>query len=259
MKGLLRRWPALIRRVVAWASLAGMVGVFVFPAWGVRAGWLTRAQLLPAIMAGSVLELVLIAVSVALVGRLYCSVVCPLGISQDVFRGLFGWMVPRRTHTPVRSGTDKSVRSPVQVVRYGVLVLFVVGAVFGLTGLIAPYGIFGRFLAVGIRRVGEPAALVIVWAIGLFAFVMAMSLVRARWWCNRICPVGTFLGLFSRFAIFRVRIDASKCVKCGLCAKKCDKGALAVKDDKSVAVDVSQCVACFNCAGSCRKEALSWR
>lgn len=240
-----------LRTLLAALSLAAMAGVFLLPAWGVRVGWLTHVQLVPAIMAGSVLELALIAFSVALFGRLYCSVVCPLGIAQDLFRFAFGWMLPKRGHA----------QSPsyVRWVRYGILALFVVGAVFGFTGLIAPYGIFGRFLAVGIRRVGEPAVVMVVWAIGLFAFVLAMTFVRARWWCNRVCPVGTFLGLFSRFAVFRVRIDAAKCVRCGLCAKTCDKGALAVRDDKSIAVDASSCVACFNCVGSCRKEALTWR
>jgi len=227
-----------------------MVSVFLVPAWGVRAGWLVRAQLLPAIMAGSVLELVLIAVSVALFGRLYCSVVCPLGIAQDVVRGLFGRLLPKRTAAP---------SSVVRWTRYGLLALFLVGTLFGITGLVAPYGIFARFLSVGINRVGEPSVAVIAWSVGLFAFVLLMTFYRARWWCNRVCPVGTFLGLFSRLAVFRVRIDATTCVRCGLCAKACDKGALAVKDDGAVAADASQCVACFACVGSCRKGALAWR
>ena len=144
-------------------------------------------------------------------------------------------------------------------VRYAVLAVFVIGAILGFTGLIAPYGIFVRFLTVGVMREGDPSVALVVWALALFAFVLVMALFRARWWCNQVCPVGTFLGLFSRFAVFRPRIDGVKCVKCGLCAKACDKGAIRVRDDKSVAIDHSKCVVCLDCKGSCRKEALKWR
>lgn len=242
-----------LRRSVALVALAAMTGLFVCPtvACFKAFGWLPRIQFVPAVAAGSALALVGIAVSVALCGRLYCSVVCPLGLAQDLVRICFGWFLPQRTACPIS-------RLAVAM-RLGLLGLFAVGAVFGFTGLSAPYGIFGRFMSLCVRRVGEPAVAVTLWAALVFAFVMAMSLVRARWWCNRVCPVGTFLGLFSRFAVFRVRIDAAKCVKCGLCAKRCDKGALSVRDDKSIAVDAASCVVCFDCAGSCRKGALTWR
>ena len=84
----MRKLPSWCRLLVALLSLAAMTLVFVMPAAWVSTwcGWLPRAQMLPAIMAGELLALVLIAVSVALFGRLYCSVVCPLGIAQDVAR-----------------------------------------------------------------------------------------------------------------------------------------------------------------------------
>ena len=244
------RW---LRRAVALIALAAMVGLFVCPTAACFKvfGWLPRIQLVPAVAAGSILVLVGIAISVALCGRLYCSVICPLGLAQDVVRLCFGWLFPRKAARPLSRSTS--------VVRLGALGLFALAAVFGCTGLVAPYGIFGRFMTLCVRRVGEPTVAVTLWAALLFAFVMALSLVRARWWCNRVCPVGTFLGLFSRFAVFRVRIDAAKCVKCGLCAKRCDKGALAVRDDKSVAVDAASCIVCLDCVGACRKEALTWR
>ena len=164
-KSLLLRCLRILRWVAALASLATMVGVFAVPAVAGYAGWLTRFQLIPAIMAGAALELLAIAVSVALFGRLYCSVVCPLGIAQDIVRSCVAWALPKRMAKPL----SRIVRA----VRWTVLVLFVLGAAFGLTGLIAPYGIFGRFLSVGIRRVGEPAVVVTVWAIALFALVAA--------------------------------------------------------------------------------------
>ena len=239
------RW---YRMLVALLSLTAMTLLFVMSAAWVSTwcGWLPRAQLLPAIMAGELLVLVPIAVSVALFGRLYCSVVCPLGIAQDVAR------------LPFKFLRINGLRV-VSWVRYAVLALFVAGAAFGFTGLIAPYGIFGRFLSSAVMRIGNPPVVVVVWAAGLFAFIVMITAFRARWWCNQVCPVGTFLGLFSRFAAFRPRIDGGKCVKCGLCAKACDKGAIEMRGDRSVAIDYSKCVVCFDCKGACRKEALKWR
>ena len=239
---------AVLARLVALLSLTAMTLLFVMPAAWVCVwfGWLPRAQLLPAVMSGEVVVLALIAVSVALFGRLYCLVVCPLGIAQDVARVPLKFL--RLKGLPI-----------VGWVRYVVLAAFSVGAVMGFTGLVAPYGIFARFLTVGVMREGDPPVALVVWAIALFAFVLSMTAFRARWWCNQMCPVGTFLGLFSRFAVFRPRIDGGKCVKCGLCAKACGKGAIRVLDDRSVAVDHSLCVACLDCKGSCRKGALKWR
>lgn len=247
----MRYLPKVLRWTVALLSLCAMIGVFLLPITTGYVGWLTRLQLLPVIMTGTVAGLVVLVVSVLLFGRLYCSVVCPLGIVQDVVRVCVAWALPKRPTKPMTALS--------RAVRFAILLAFLVGAVFGLTGLIAPYGIFGRFLTVGIRRVGEPTIAVIAWSVGLFLFVIAMTLVRARWWCNRVCPVGTLLGLVSRFALFHVRVGDAKCVKCGLCAKRCDKGALAVRDDRTIAVDPSLCVTCGNCVGICGKGALKWR
>jgi polyferredoxin len=239
---------ALLVRIAAVLSLIAMTLLFVMPtAWVcVSFGWLPRAQFIPAVMSLEITVLALIAISVALFARAYCALICPLGIAQDVAR------------MPLKFLRLKSLRI-VGCVRYVVLALFIIAAILGFTGLIAPYGIFGRFLSLGVLREGDASLALVVWALALFSFILIMTAFRARWWCNQMCPVGTFLGLFSRFALFRPRIDAGKCVKCGLCAKACDKGAIQIRGDRSVVVDHTKCVVCLNCKGSCRKEALKWR
>lgn len=239
-----------LRMLLASVSLIAMTALFVIPGAAVCAwlDWLPRAQLVPAILAGEFIAIGAIAVSVLLCGRLYCSLVCPLGIAQDLSRRVF--------RLCRLGGTVLPPAFP--VVRWIVLALFVAGAFFGFAGFIAPYGIFGRFLSAGVMRFGEPPVLVVVWAIALFAFILGMTSLRARWWCNQICPVGTLLGFGSRFAFFRVRIDRSKCVACGLCAGACDKGAI-VRTGKEMKVDPSLCVTCMNCKGSCTRGALRFK
>lgn len=230
-----------VRRLLALLVLAAMVVAFVAPGMAVAkwCGWLARVQLVPAIFAGSAIVLLALAISVALFGRLYCSVICPLGISQDVVRGVAKLCrIPAR---PLRGG------KVLTVVRVAILVVFAAMVLVGFAALIEPYGIFGRFFSTGIMQFGEPATTVVAWSIGLFALIVLTAAFLPRAWCNAICPVGTFLGFFSRFALFRIRINESKCKRCGLCVKSCEKGALSVREDRSIAVDHSRCVMCGDC------------
>ncbi len=238
---------------MALVALAAMVGLFVCPAAACfqAFGWLPRIQLVPAVAAGSVLVLVGIGVSVALCGRLYCSTVCPLGILQEIFRDV----VTLGGRWGARPGRLRPVEKTVEnAIRIVCLLAFVASAFFGLFAFLAPYGIFGRAVA---SFADVKVTAVKVLALGQLALILLATLWRGRFWCNAICPVGTFLGLFSRFAVFRVRIDRAKCVNCNLCARACPNGC--IPPDKGKKVDHSRCVSCFVCAGVCGKEALTWR
>ncbi len=90
-------------------------------------GWMPKIQILPAILALNVVVILGIILVNFLIGRLYCSVVCPMGIFQDIFiwfhRIIFGKKRPYR------------YRKPQNWVRYTVLVLFVILMVLGLNGI----------------------------------------------------------------------------------------------------------------------------
>ena len=49
-------------------------------------GWTAKIQFLPALLALNVVTVVALVVLTLLVGRVYCSVICPLGVMQDVGR-----------------------------------------------------------------------------------------------------------------------------------------------------------------------------
>ena len=242
-----------LRALVAALVLVGLTAAFVVPAAGIAAalGGLTRIQLVPAILAGEAVAVIGVGLSAVLFGRLYCSVICPLGIAQDLVRGLARLAGVRRT---ARLWTESR---GLRIFRRIVLALFVVGVPFGLTGLFEPYGIYGRFCVSAFARpAGLPVA-VLVWGVVLCALILVASAVWPRAWCNVVCPVGTFLGLFAGRARFRVRIDRTKCVNCNLCVKACDKGCISA--DKEKKVNHSRCVSCLACARTCGKGALTWR
>ena len=98
-------------------------------------GWMAKIQFLPAVLAlnfGVVIGLVLLTL---LMGRIYCSVICPLGVLQDIF-GWFGKKAKKNRYT---------YSKPLSILRYVMLGVLVVALVAGFTSvaaLIAPYSAF---------------------------------------------------------------------------------------------------------------------
>ncbi|MDR0766611.1 MAG: 4Fe-4S dicluster domain-containing protein [Odoribacteraceae bacterium] len=238
-------------------------------------GWLTRIQLLPALLAGSALVIVIAWVVLTLaVGRVYCSGICPMGIFQDVV----AWISRR-------AGKRKRYRyRPPRVYTRGIALivpalLFFLGYPL-LLGLVDPYSAYGRMTTALFRplylagnnllemifssfnnhafyRVGifvhDPFSLGI--ALLTLAGIGVLAWRGGRTWCNTLCPVGAFLGLLGRWSLFKIRLDAGKCTRCGACAAKCKAGCISSKDKS---VDSSRCVACFNCLDACRFNAIGF-
>lgn len=222
--------------------------------------WLARVQAVPAVLSGSLVIVAVIMLLTLLFGRVYCSVVCPLGLLQDVLA--LAALAVRFRFRPAASR-----------LRVVVALLFIVAMAAGLPiffSLVEPYSLFGRIVAniVAAGRAfwgmasGSGAAL--PWttgtipaatALALFAIIAVMAVKYGRLWCNTLCPVGTLLGCLSRFALFRVHIDDSACVGCGRCEKVCKASCL---DSKGHQADASRCVACFNCISVCRHQAVTF-
>lgn len=208
-------------------------------------GWMPKVQLLPAVLALNVVVVVAILAITFLIGRFYCAVVCPMGIFQDIFvwahRIIFGKKRPYR------------YRKPLNWLRYTVLVLFVLAMVVGLNSiavLIAPYSAYARMVT-GLHATGvlQWVAIITLVVIGMMSFTMG------RLWCNTFCPVGTLLGLISKYSLFGIRINADKCVGCRKCERRCK--AMCIDIENKI-VDTSRCVNCFNCLGECKHGAVSF-
>lgn len=238
---------------------------------------LPKIQLVPAILSLSVAVIVGWVVLSLLLGRVYCSSVCPLGIFQDVV----AWLSKRRNKKK-----KYGFRKERPVVRWTIVVAVIVAFLAGFTFLLSlldPYSAYGRM----ITNVFKPLYIagnnglawlftkfgnytfyyirvvilsLLAFGIGLLTFgaVGYLAWRYGRWYCNTICPVGTVLGFLSRYSLFKIRLDTAKCNGCGLCALKC-KGSCI--DSKAHRIDYSRCVVCFDCIGNCRQHAVSysWR
>lgn len=236
-------------------------------------GWLAKIQFLPAVLALNLGVVALLVVLTLFFGRIYCSVICPLGVMQDVI----SWVAGRRKKNRFSYSPAKSW------LRYAVLVIFIATLVAGFGAvalLVAPYSAFGRiaqnlfaplwkwgnnllaFIAERVDSYAFYSTEVIVgsWATFAVAAVTLIILAVLAWrngrtYCNTICPVGTVLGILSRFSLFKPVIDTEKCINCGLCARKCKASCI---DAKNHSIDYSRCVVCMDCLESCNKGAIKY-
>ena len=168
-------------------------------------GWLAKIQFLPAVMALNLVVVVSLIVLTLVFGRIYCSVICPLGIFQDLLARFR------------RKKNKYSYSGEVKWLRYPVLVVFIIAGVAGIGSLfqlLAPYSAYGRIatmifqpgwkmtnnlLAIVAERMDSYAFYSVdTWMRSLPVFVIAaVTLVvlfvlawrGGRTYCNTICPV----------------------------------------------------------------------
>lgn len=235
--------------------------------------WLAHVQIIPAILEFGTIGLVVCLSWVAITlffGRVYCSAICPLGILQDIFSRLSSLAAKtvRGKRGEYRYCSDMS---KTRLTFLGLFLFSLLAVPVGVT-ILDPYSNFGRiasslfrplFLAGNnllARLAGNKfhfqsihiESHTMLVAMAVLIFIGVSALLFGRRYCNTICPVGTLLGLLSKYSYFQVRLKHD-CVSCGLCEKAC-KGECI--DSKAKTVDASRCVACFNCLGTCKRNSI---
>lgn len=164
-----------------------------------------------------------------LLGRIYCSTLCPLGLYQELLMFIF-----RRKCKPQQNRPYKYF---IAALVFGALI----GGSIYLIRLIDPYTLFGS--AISGAYLGG----------GILILLVALVWFRGRFFCTNICPVGAILGLISKCSLNKIYIEKEKCVSCGSCASKCPSGCI---DFKNKIVDNETCVKCLKCLDKCPKQAI---
>lgn len=238
-------------------------------------GWVAKVQFLPAVLALNVVVIVVLALLTLLFGRIYCSVICPLGVTQD----FVSWLSSKRKKHHYRFGYSKEIKW----LRYGFLALFLVVLIAGIGSiftLLDPYASFGRIVSQLVqplwikinnllaawaaqhesyafydKSVWMRSIPTLVVAIVSLVVVVVLAWRGGRTYCNTVCPVGTILGLLSRFSLLKPVINTEKCNGCGLCGKGCKSSCINTKEHQ---IDYSRCVACMDCINNCRQGAITY-
>jgi ferredoxin len=238
--------------------------------------WPGLVSLTSVFFVDTLIAVVLIAVVTLLFGRIYCSVLCPLGILQDGIAWLTHWKKWNRYRfldtRPVKYG-----------VFLFVLILGAAGVMLPFIALLPSSNFFTIVSNVFLRVIGSvdpetarefgsaehaaretgalfaqfsvnPPAAAFAFSLGVFLIVAALAAWRGRLYCNTLCPVGALLSLIGRKPLYRISLSQSMCVSCGMCEAACKGGAI---DSKAKSVLAENCVMCFNCIPACKRGGVT--
>ncbi len=219
-----------------------------------------RVQIVPSMLATTMgMTIVWIVISF-LLGRVYCSTVCPIGTLQDAVI----WVCERVPR--LRRLRPHSYR-PARQVRWHILLIYIIALILGVAAVsywIEPWNIMRN-----ICSVANPADLSTTWATlgvgvaaGIASGVVSLLLIivcvvfTGRGFCTTICPVGTALGSFHNFTLYHIEIDPDRCINCMKCEEVCKSNCVKVAGRY---VDNSRCVRCFDCLGVCPNDAIRFQ
>jgi len=214
-------------------------------------------------------------VATALVGRFFCSYVCPLGAILDFLDPLLFRRLKRRT-----LDADARLRN----VKYVVLIVFIAAALAGSSlvylldpialltrtytlALFPPFVGFVNILLDAVRPVAEamrwmniatlsyaqPVFYMSLVTFLIFAGIIALGHLAPRFWCRYLCPLGALLSLVSPLGRLRREVGP-ECPACGACQTTCPMGAAT--DENST--HVAECIQCRTCVAACPQDVITF-
>jgi polyferredoxin len=89
------------------------------------------------------------------------------------------------------------------------------------------------------------AGTVVYVVLGLIAVVIR------RPFCKYACAIGAASSLFNKFSLYKYRTLDDRCVKCGICVKKCPMGIVPYTMKNS-----PECIRCGVCKKACPRDAI---
>jgi ferredoxin-type protein NapF len=206
-------------------------------------------------------------------GNFFCGWFCPLGTTIDFFdRILF------RERKKVKALEDRSLKR----VRYGVFLFSIAAGLMAwqVMYLLDPISLITRTLVISfypatiyvfnhlLPKIQEflpknpfilSAVPLPVFKVNLFIFtfllmILILGMIRKRFWCRYLCPLGTLFAITSRFRIFR-RTVSDDCTQCQKCVRDCPVGAIPEEGPQQY--QQQDCISCLKCL-ECPPEAVSF-
>ena len=217
-----------------------------------------------------------------ILGRGFCGWICPLGALLD-FISFCKSLVMR----PFRKREKEDDPHPLRYGKYLVLGASLIAALAGvqLAWVLDPITVFVRafsftihplvsgsidrgftallaatdyperleaaynYLREGFLSLSTPAFNHAGSILAILIVILVLSLIKRRFWCRHLCPLGATLALPARFSL--LRRDVSRCEKnCGSCKNLCRMNAIR-KDNTYIK---EECILCLDCVALCPND-----
>ena len=233
------------------AVLYFAIGLKIHPALG----FIEKVQIVPSMIANCLGVTIIWFLVTLILGRIYCSTVCPVGTFQDIFRHGRRFLKPLNKPFSYRPGSK---------MRYYILGAYIFCIIAGVAAI--PFWIEPWSIIRNISGDIHPSAEKMEWVrlgIGMTTGIIAgvvsaillivVGLITGRGFCTDICPIGTALGCFSNYTLYHIEIDPDRCINCMKCEEVCRSQCIKVV---SRHVDNSRCIRCFDCGHVCPNDAI---
>ena len=233
--------------------------------------------LLPGLIYSSILLIITF-----VLGRAFCGWVCPLGAFLD----FISW-ARSMAFRIFRKKEREREPSPIRYIKYAILsAVFILGiAGIQLAWFFDPITIFVRTFSFNVHpavngiidggfvyllgATDYPEGLESVYnalregflslsvpqfshtgiILAVLGVILLLSLVKRRFWCRHLCPLGATLALPAKFSL--LKRDVHACDKnCGVCMNICRMNAIS-KDNSYLP---QECILCFDCVDLCPNE-----
>lgn len=188
-------------------------------------------------------------------GRFVCGWLCPFGLLQDLLHKIPFFRKKKQLpfHHVLKCGK--------YVVLFG---LVIIGSSFLFSGF-AKVPAFCKFLCPSGTFMGAIPLLgademlqsqiggLFYWKLGVLIFLIVLSVIVYRPFCQYLCPLGAIYGWFNRFSLVQIRWEKDACISCMACQKVCPMNLKAEQISVS-----SECIKCGKCVDACPKDCLHY-
>lgn len=212
---------------------------FVSPLEGLESLLITRSIYMPSII-GMVIPLTI----ALLLGRVFCSWICPVTFILELFDRL-------RKLISRKKSLKNTLLVAKKVLWFTMIAELLLSLIIGapLFVFLSPPGLVGReiMMMVFFRTIALEGVLLVL--------IIILELLTRRFFCRSFCPLGGLLACIGQKRNLRVVTRSDHCIDCGICAKSCPMGLDPQQGEGSSAY----CWNCGECIDNCRTEALLFR
>ncbi len=188
-----------------------------------------------------------------ILGRTVCGWLCPFGLVQELLHRI-----------PTPKIRKSAITRALSWLKYIILAVFVLAIplLYSLYRQL-PLPAFCKYICPAgtlegaIGHLAHPANASFFSMLGVLftrkfviMLVIGLSCVFCyRSFCRFICPLGAIYGLFNRFNVIGVKVDDSRCTRCGACSRHCLMDVRQAGD--------RECIHCGKCVNVCSQGAIS--